>query len=105
MKQVSIPEANLVDRLNEVRNKIADLKVVEVDLENKIKANGDGVYNGNDCYARVSTVMTKSVNWAAVAKKLNPSVQLVTGNTRYSNAVRLTIHPYNPNKAIARQGA
>jgi len=105
MKQVSIPEANLVDRLNEVRNKIADLKVVEVDLENKIKANGDGVYNGTDCYARVTTVTTKNVNWAAIAKKLNPSVQLLAGNTSYGDAVRLTIHPYNPNKAIARQGA
>lgn len=81
----------LIDRVGFLRAQAAELKK-ELDVaEAFIKAAGPGRYEGTLFSASVSTSERRLVDWASVAAKLEPSTQLVTAHTRYSESTSLRL--------------
>jgi Tfp pilus assembly protein PilX len=75
---------NMVDRLAALDAAMADLKAEREAIAAAIKADADGgfaEYEGTEHCVTVSTTLRDTVNWKAVAAKLNPSRQLVQAYT------------------------
>ena len=70
-----------IDRLGEIKARIADLEAVEKALRDEIAARGPGAYEGDVFRATVSTADREKINWQAIAEKLEPSRQLITAHT------------------------
>ena len=74
---------NPVDRLAYVKAQIADLKKEEDELKQELISLGIPVIEGALHRAAVSLVEGRTIiDWEEIAKKLEPSRQLVTAHTR-----------------------
>lgn len=80
-----------VDRLGIIKGQIADLAVQAKLIEDRIKAHGAGVTEGSLFRATVSVSERETVDWKAVAEKLQPSHQLVTAHTARTEVVCLRV--------------
>lgn len=85
-----------IDRLGEIAAIMAELKVEEAAIKNALiarKALGYGKeFEGSLFRVTISHSVRSTVNWKAVATKLEPSRQLITAYTKESevNTVRVT---------------
>jgi hypothetical protein len=73
-----------VDRLAAIDAQMAQLKRERDTIADAIKADADGgfaEYEGSQHVVTVSTTLRDTVDWKAVAAKLEPSRQLVTAHT------------------------
>ncbi|RKZ71967.1 MAG: hypothetical protein DRQ48_01905 [Gammaproteobacteria bacterium] len=86
--------AQLPDELGQVRAEIKELQDIAKGIEVVIKAQGDGTYDSDIFRATVTTGEVKSINWQAIAKSFEPSVQRIVGNTTWKTrtSLRLTAH-------------
>lgn len=84
--------SSVADQLGEAR---AELKYAQdrvKELESVLKQSGQPVVEGDLFRVKIAyNVETKRVDWKSVAAKLNPSRQLIAGNTKVSTYDRLSI--------------
>lgn len=80
---VSLDLVKLVDELGTIKGQIAALKSVEKDLQEKLVKTGSTEAEGLIFRATVSFSNVESIDWKAIALKLNPSRQLIAGNTEH----------------------
>ena len=78
---VRLDLAKVVDQLGEVKAKIAHLKTVEDQLKKQLVESGEVEADGSVFRATVSFSNRETVDWKAVAEKLEPSRQLITAYT------------------------
>jgi len=79
---MTLPAAIAVDRLGDVKARIADLTAEAKELEAQIVAAGVPVVEGRYFRAAVSHCEGRvSVDWKSIAAKFEPSRQLVTAHT------------------------
>jgi len=81
----------LPDELGQVRAEIKELQDIAKGIEALMKAGGDGVYEADLFRATVTTSERKTVNWQKIAKALEPSYQLVAGNTVWKEVITLKL--------------
>jgi len=93
IKNVKNAQLNAADELGLVRAEIAKLQTLEKSLKADVVANaapleGD-MFTATPVFAERDTV-----DWKAVAEKLEPSYQLVAAHTRHTTSisVRVTAH-------------
>lgn len=91
---------NLADQLGTIQAAIADLKKQEAALKGAILESG--TLEGDLFKATVVEAERSTVNWKAVAQKLEPSHQLVRAHTSRKDVVsiRVTAKP-TTTKAVA----
>jgi hypothetical protein len=78
--------AAFVDRCAEIRAQVADLDGEKKELEAILERTGLPVIEGSKHDVAISRdLVKKTVDWKSIAAKFEPSVQLVTGNTSYSD--------------------
>lgn len=87
----------LADELGFVRAQIADLKDREKDIREVFIEAGVTAMEGKTFRAVVVESLRSTVNWKAVAAKLNPSRQLVTSHTTEKEVTSIRVN--------ARRGA
>ena len=81
--------AEVIDRLGSVKGAIADLQAEEAALKAIITAQPIVAAEGQLYRVAVSSVDSRPViDWRAIAEKFNPSRQLVTANTTYTEPYR-----------------
>lgn len=83
--------AAIADRIGELDAICAPLLKERERLVAQLKAEGAGRHVGQLWAATVSESIRTTVDWAAVAAKLNPSRQLVTAHTRETPVITLRI--------------
>lgn len=91
MSKQKVDVTGLADELGMIRAQMAELKEREATIrETFIKA---GVHAVEDETFRATVVesMRKIVDWKAVAKKLNPSRQLLTAHTTEKEVVSVRV--------------
>jgi hypothetical protein len=81
----------LADMIGELDATLAPLQKERDALAAQLKLAGAGRYTGTLWNATVVDSIVESVDWKAVAAKLNPSRQLVTAHTRQSPRTTLKI--------------
>jgi putative heme iron utilization protein len=86
-----------VNKLAEVRSKIAHLKEVEGELIRALKESGPGTYNGEDHYVVISDVERKTLNIKAARQKL--SRQFIQAHTKVTNCLSLQLFGYSKKEA------
>lgn len=94
-KIVRLDLAAIVDQLGALKAQQSDLKKRSGTLQEQLVKAGVTEAEGALFRATVSTHDVETINWEAIARKLNPSQQLITGNT--SKAKRTTV------KIVARK--
>jgi hypothetical protein len=75
---------NMVDRLTEIDADMAHLKAERDLIANVLKtdaAGGFAEFEGTETVVTVSTTIRDTIDWKAIAAKLEPSRQLIVGNT------------------------
>jgi hypothetical protein len=82
---------NIVDELGALKAQIAILEARESEIAKILKARGAGVNEGPLFDANVIVADRNSVDWKAIALKLEPSRQLVTAHTSTSTVVTLKV--------------
>ena len=82
----------LVDRIGELRAKIAALQEQAAAVEDNLKLYGTGEYEGVKFRATVKDSERTTVAWKAIAEKLEASRQLVTAHstTKACTTLRVT---------------
>jgi hypothetical protein len=85
-----VPE-NDVDNLGIIKGRIADLALQAKIIETRLKDGGAGVHEGALFRVTVSVADRETVDWKAVAAKLEPSHQLVTAYTTYTEVVSVRV--------------
>lgn len=83
--------AQNIDTLGMLRAQIAELQNQAKDLENVIKDEGDGSYDGMYYHVTVSTSERTTVDWKGIATKLGASRQIITANSKVSTSTALRI--------------
>ena len=89
--------ANTVDRIGELRAQIKllqdQLKENEKVLKDAARSSGYGwgEFHGDWYRVTVSCYEQARINWQAVAKKLEPSHQLITAHTSHTEVCKLTV--------------
>jgi len=71
-----------VDELGSIKAKIAELKNLEDQLKKSLIDSGLTAAEGQLFRASVSRSQVETVDWCAVAARLDPSIQLITAHTR-----------------------
>lgn len=84
----------IADRLGQIKAQIADLKKIEAALSDELKVFGASSYEGVLYRAVIAErAATTKVDWEAIAKKLNPSRQLIQAYTRTGEStITLTVY-------------
>ena len=70
-----------IDSLGLIKAQIADLEAQEKVLRDQIAELGAGAYDGDLFRASVSIADRETIDWRAIAEKLEPSRQLITAHT------------------------
>ena len=84
--------SNIADKLGKLRSEIKSLTDQQKRLEDILKDDGVVTVDGEQYRVAISYgIIAKRVDWKNVAAKLNPSHQLVTGNTRTSMFDRVSV--------------
>lgn len=83
--------AEYADQLGIIKARIADLKAEETAIKNRLLAAGVREGEGTLYRFTLAHAVAKRVNWAAVAKALKPSRQLVTAHTSTSETDTLRV--------------
>jgi len=73
--------AVVVDQLGEVKAKVAHFKKIEAALVKQLADSGLTEIDGSVFRATVSVADVKKIDWKTIAEKLEPSRQLIVGNT------------------------
>jgi hypothetical protein len=97
MKKVAKKLVGLADELGNIRAEMADLKnreeaIREIFINAKVDSLEDEIFR-----AKVVHSMRTSIDWKAVAAKLEPSRQLVTAHTSEKEVISIRVN--------ARRGA
>ena len=88
---VRLDLAKVVDQLGEVKAKIAHLKTVEDQLKKQLLESGEVEADGSVFRATVSFSNRETVDWKAVAEKLEPSHQLITAYTSFTPSTTVRV--------------
>jgi len=80
-----------VDQLGNLKAQIAELQTKAKAIEASLKAGGVARTSGMFFDANVFEQTRTSVDWEAIAKKLEPSRQLVTAHTSESTSLVLKV--------------
>ena len=80
-----------VDRLGELRAELKTLKNEAATIEAFLKREGAGRYDGDLFCATVTESQRTTVDWKAVAAKLEPSRQLVSAHTSTTDVITLRL--------------
>lgn len=92
MKQQTTSVIPLADALGNIRAQIAELKKTEAALVAQVKDADTDVIEG-DLFDAVRIVQYRtSINWKAIAAKLDPSRQLVTAHTSVKEVISVKTH-------------
>jgi hypothetical protein len=94
-KVVRIDLPTVVDQLGAIKAQLSALKKQEEALKAQLLESGYTEVDGSLFRATISTCDVESVDWKSIAIKLEPSHQLISGNT--THASRTTI------KVVARK--
>ena len=89
LAEVSV--AALVDRIGELDAAMKPLKDEREKLAAQVKALGAGKYSGQLWSCTVSESERTSIDWQTIARRFNPSIQLMTAHTEYSTVVALKV--------------
>ena len=91
--------ASAVNRIAELSATIADLAEEKDNLIAALKLAGAGTYEGSTHYVRVSEYDRTTFDWEAIAKKLNPSRQLVTAHKEVITVKSASLKGYPAKRA------
>ncbi len=91
--------ASAVNRIAELAATIAELGEEKSRLIAALKLSGEGTYEGSTHYVRVSEYDRTTFDWEAIAKKLNPSRQLVTAYRTVKRVKSASLKGYSARKA------
>ena len=83
------------DRLGQLRAEIAALQSEAKVIEASFKSEGPGVFEGHTFVATVVEAERTTVDWKAVAAKLEPSHQLVTAHTKVQTVTSLRVTAFS----------
>jgi len=83
--------AQIADRIGELDAMMKPLEAERDRLAALLKAEGTGRYTGTLWNCTVSESTRVSVDWKAIAAKLNPSRQLVTAHTSETPVIQLRV--------------
>jgi len=87
-----VRHAFLADRLGEIRAEQNQLKTEWNSIVDQLKDEGVDVVEGNAYRVTISYyIATSRINWQAVAKKLEPSRQLIQAHTSVGHSDRVTV--------------
>lgn len=81
--------SSTVDKIGVTKAKIAELQKELKDLEELIKDEGVGAYEGQLYRCTVSFTDRATVAWKKIAEKLGASRQMIKANTTYSEVTTL----------------
>ena len=81
--------ALVVDQLGEVKAKVAHFKKLEAALVKQLSDSGLSEIDGSVFRATVSVADVEKIDWKTIAQKMEPSRQLIVGNT--SHDTRTTV--------------
>jgi hypothetical protein len=82
---------NTIDKIGLLRAQIDTLQSELKSLEDAVKDEGPGRYEGDLYAATVSDVWTNRTAWKAVCERLGASRQLITAHTKRVHSVRLDV--------------
>lgn len=82
---------NTIDRIGLLRAQIASLQSELKTLENSVKADGPGRYEGELYSATVADVWTDRTAWKTVCERLGASRQLIRAYTNKVHSLRLDV--------------
>jgi hypothetical protein len=88
---INLDLVKVVDQLGEVKAKIAHLKALEDALKNQLVESGAAEQDGTVFRATVSFSNRETIDWKAVAEKLEPSRQLIAAHTAYTPATTVRV--------------
>lgn len=71
----------LIDRLAQLKAQISDLTAEESALKATIVETGLDAIDGTEHRAAISWTIKKTIDWRAIAEKLEPSRQLIAAHT------------------------
>ena len=80
------------DALGFLKAQIADLKAAAEIEHARLVAMGVGAHDGETFRASVSVADRDSIDWKAIAAKLEPSRQLVTAHTETKAVTTVRVH-------------
>jgi hypothetical protein len=80
---------NAVDELGTIQAQIAELRIREKELKGAIFATGDT--EGDLFKASIIEAERRTVDWKAVANKLNPSHQLVRAHSKTTQVTSIKV--------------
>ena len=85
-------ESEIVDQIGALRAEIAELKQAEEFMVELLKAKGKDLYLGERYRVAITYgAERKTVQWKTIAERLEPSVQLITANTKTSVYDRVNV--------------
>lgn len=79
--------SSTVDQLASIKAQIAELTALEKGLKQVLTDSGMGLIEGTQHQAAISYCEGRvSIDWQTIAKRFNPSVQLITAHTSQGEA-------------------
>lgn len=100
----------LVDTFMDLGEKMAELKkaqdAIKAEIVKNFHSTGDRrwmpeQFDGTFGYVMVSTSERNTVNWKGIATKLGASNQMIAGNTKTTEYVKVTGYMYNKKSKVA----
>lgn len=91
----------LVDTYMDLSEKIAELKKAQDGIKQNLTASGAGQYDGTYGYVTVADAERSTVNWKGIATKLGASNQMIAGNTKTTEYVKVTGYMFNKKAKVA----
>jgi hypothetical protein len=83
--------AVVVDQLGGIKAKVAHYKKLEADLVAKLAESGLSEIDGSVFRATVSVADVEKIDWKTIAAKLEPSRQLIAGNTTHDTRTTVRV--------------
>ena len=91
----------LVDTYMDITEKMAELKKAQDAIKSQLVQQGAGQYDGTLGYVTVANAERSTVNWKGIAAKLGASNQMIAGNTKTTDYVKVTGYMFNKKAKVA----
>lgn len=96
-----IKTTQLVDTYMDLSEKIAELKKAQDGIKSQLVQSGVGQQDGTYGYVIVADAERSTVNWKGIAAKLGASNQMIAGNTKTTEYVKVTGYMFNKKAKVA----